>query len=232
MPLAKTADAQQADAMPAENSPLTRPPHEAIPSAESVQRLVDALARLGADGEWLVDAFTEHVLSTQTIDRSTLQEEQRAVLIASGAFTAETIDEAQANVDRGSLILSEAESWLAAACSTSPLDETKRFLGIDDDELVSRIEHGELIAVKMAGRLRFPRWQFEASNPPSKTLRGLPEIVAALASNGEGWRRDAIFMTSPKGSLVAEAARSPIDWLRGGGNVPAVLSAIRSWGAW
>jgi hypothetical protein len=70
------------------------------------------------------------------------------------------------------------------------------------------------------------------SNRPSKTLRGLPEIVAALATNGDGWRRDAIFMTSPKGSLVAEAERSPIEWLRDGGNVEAALSAIDSWDAW
>jgi hypothetical protein len=159
-------------------------------------------------------------------------EDRRAFLIASGAFTEETLDEAQADVDRGALILSEAESWLADACRTTSLNDTKGFLGVDDDELVRRIENGELVAVKIADRLRFPAWQFEVSNRPSKTLRGLPEIVAALATNGEGWRRDAIFMTNPKGSLVAEAEQSPVRWLRDGGSVEAVLSAIDSWGAW
>lgn len=155
--VAGVGDGGHAVGMSAENTP---PPgcsnRAATPSSESVQRLVDAVARLDADGPWIVDVLTEHMMAIRPVDRSTGQEERRSVLIASGAFSEEALNEAQASVERGSLILASAESWLAAARRTSSLDRTKRFLAIDDDTLVKRIENRELVAVKLADRLRFP----------------------------------------------------------------------------
>ncbi|RKR74746.1 hypothetical protein C8E83_1875 [Frondihabitans australicus] len=189
------------------------------------------MSRLDADSAWLVDALTEHLESMRPVDRSVSRAERRALLVAAGALTPEDFDEAQRRVERGDLHLRMAETWLDAACATASLDSTKGFLAINDDELVRRVDRGELVAVELAGRLRFPTWQFDAANRPSKVLKGLPDVIAALTMNGDGWRSDAAFMKSPKRSLRREGATAPVEWLRHGGDVAAVISSIESSGA-
>jgi hypothetical protein len=73
-----------------------------------------------------------------------------------------------------------------------------------------RVRSGTLLAVRDAGRLRFPVWQFDPEGPDG-VLEGLREVIAALPPQSQLGR--VLWFIAPKAQLQG---RTPVDLLRDG----------------
>ncbi|RKR74759.1 hypothetical protein [Frondihabitans australicus] len=118
-----------------------------------------------------------------------------------------------------------------SVCGTMSVDEMSGYLGVDDEELRRMVEEGQLPAVVIADRIRFPSWQCNIGSYV-KLLPGLPEVIAALTEDEAGWQIDAGFMSVPKASLFAEGRQTPVEWLRDGHSPERVVELIRDRDLW
>lgn len=150
----------------------------------------------------------------------------RAFLIASGSFSASEYDAARRSVARGSLQLRVVESWFSSLAGTLSLKAIARFLRWTDGEVATAVADGRLYAVEISGRLRFPAWQLSLTSP-GKLLPGLAEVIAA-ASSEQGWIVLAGLMGTPQEDLYGEGNKSPVAWLRDGGDVRRVTDVVMS----
>jgi hypothetical protein len=202
---------------------LDEPTAPAISEAK-VTELADAIYRLNNDPEWFMDALLEFLYSVRPVEPNRLTKAQKRYLIQSGDFTAESLAEAEASVDRGSLQLDVVQGWLAHLLDTSSLDEAAGFLGMEEDQVIRLVEEGRLYAATVHGRLRFPHWQFDVSKP-GKVLPHLPDVIRAVRPD---WHSQSLaaFMATPQGDLVAEGPKTPTAWLRDGGDVQDVIDLI------
>ncbi|MFJ3393660.1 hypothetical protein [Leifsonia aquatica] len=193
-------------------------------SEATVRELARAIARLNNDPEWFMEALLEFLYSVRPVQPNRLTEAQKRYLIESGDFTAESLAETEADVDRGSLQLSVIQGWLTHLLDTSSLDETAGYLGMAEDQVIGLVEEGRLYATAVHGRLRFPHWQFDVSKP-GKVLPHLPEVIQAVRPD---WQSQSLaaFMATPQEDLVAEGRKTPTAWLRDGGDVQEVIDLI------
>jgi hypothetical protein len=145
------------------------------------------------------------------------EEQRKRYLIESGDFTAEELDAAAREVDRGALQLGIAEAFLSHLQSTMSLDDVTGFLGWDEKSARAAVSEQRLYAIDIAGRLRFPSWQFNVGSP-HKLIPGLSEVIEVVTSRWE-WPSVAGFMATPQSSLVAKGRKTPVEWLRDGGDV-------------
>lgn len=196
------------------------------PSNEAVSRLADALERLDADWRWLVEALTEKVLAMPPVSREGMSANQMAALTDSGATTEEDLDEAELAVAAGGLQYIALRAWLTGVCETLSVDEMCGYLRVDEEGLRQKVEAGQVAAVVIAGRIRFPGWQCN-SGSQAKLLPGLPEVLSALTEGDAGWRNDSSFMNAPKSALVAWGRQTPVEWLRDGHPAADVVTLIR-----
>jgi hypothetical protein len=195
-------------------------------SEDAVRRLAEAVAQLANDQEYFLKALTDFLLAMKPISRERLSANEVRFLIESGDFTAEEWAETSASVDRGSLQLSGAEAFLSHLNATMSIDNVTGFLGWDEEAVQAAVHEGRLYAVEISGRLRFPVWQFSLGSP-GKLLRGLAEIIEVVMPRW-GWTSVAGFMATPQLSLVAEGPKTPVAWLRDGGDVDAVRQIVES----
>jgi hypothetical protein len=213
----------------AESSPKDERTNSAI-DEEAVKRLAQAIARLNNDPEWFLGALTEHVKSLRPVTRKRLTREQKRYLISVGEFTVRSLAETEKHVDRGSLQLDSVESWLSYVNDTISIDDAASLLKMDVAELPRAVAEGSLFATEVAGRLRFPKWQFDVSQP-GRVLPGLEEVIAAAKKRWDA-RGVSAFMATPQSGLVSSGRKTPVAWLRDGGDVEEVVAVIEAGDWW
>jgi hypothetical protein len=147
-------------------------------------------------------------------------------LIESGAFTADEWAETSAAVARGGLQVSAAETWLLELPATKSLENVSGFLGWTEDAVRRAVAEAKLYAVEIPDRLRFPNWQLEAGSP-TKLLPSLTEVIKVITPRW-GHQSVAGFMATPQESLVAEGRKTPVQWLRDGGDVSDVTQIVEA----
>jgi len=198
-----------------------------IASEDAVRRLAQAIERLGNDADYFTDALTEKLMSIEPLLKPEPDDDSdRAFLVAAGSFSAAEYDAARRSVARGSLQLRVVESWFSSLAGTLSLKAIAEFLHWSDDEVTTAVADGRLYAVKISGRLRFPEWQLSLSSP-GKLLPGLAEVIAA-ASSEQSWIVLAGLMGTPQEDLYGEGNKTPVAWLRDGGDVRRVTDVVMS----
>jgi hypothetical protein len=193
-------------------------------SEATVQRLADAVARLANDPDYFIQALTDLLLAMKPISLARLSENEARFLIESGSFTAEEWAVTSASVTRGALQLSATEGWLLALFATKSMEDVAGFLDWSEEDVRSAVADGSLYAVKISGRLRFPTWQLGS---PGRLLPGLPELIAVISPRWN-WQSAAGFMATRQSKLVAEGRKTPVEWLRDGGDVNAVKEIVEA----
>ena len=195
-------------------------------SDEAVRRLAEAVARLSNDPDWFLQALTEAVLAMTPISMVKRTKQQDSFLVESGTFTAEELAEAQMYVDRGALQLSSAGVFLSNLLRTMSFHEATGYLDLDEEAVRTAVAEGRLYAIKISGQLRFPAWQFNVGSP-EKLIPRLTELIAVVSSRWD-WQSTAAFLATPQSSLVAEGRKTPIDWLRDGGDIQLIRNIVES----
>jgi len=196
-------------------------------SDEALQRLGDAIDHLAGDSEYIIRALTDRLLTLKPVTREgRLTQEQQRFLIESGTFTAETLATTQREVDRGGLQLGATEAFLSHVHATMSLDNVTGFLKWDEEAVRAAVSEGRLYAIEISGRLRFPAWQFDVGSP-SKLLPGLTQIIGLITPRWQ-WQSAAGFMATPQRDLVARGRKTPIQWLRDGGDVDDVREIVEA----
>jgi hypothetical protein len=195
-------------------------------SDEAVRRLAHAVARLSKEPDWFLQALTDTVLAMTPISMKRLTDQQERFLIESGTFTADELAETQAHVERGDLQLSSAEVFLSNLRATMSLEDVAGYLDLDEEAVRTAVAEGQLSAIEISGRLRFPAWQFNLGLH-EKLIPGLTEVIEAVTPRWD-WQSVAAFMATPQSSLVAEGRKTPVEWLRDGGSADAVREIVES----
>jgi hypothetical protein len=219
-------DSPASNVQPAESDPK-KDLSVGAASDDAVRRLAQAIERLGNDADYFVDALTEKLLSIEPLIKPEPDDDSdRAFLIASGSFSAAEYDAARRSVARGSLQLRVVESWFSSLAGTLSLNAMAGFLHWSDDEVTTAVADGRLYAVEISGRLRFPEWQLSLSSP-GKLLPGLAEVIAA-DNPKRSWIVLAGLMGTPQEDLYGEGHKTPVAWLRDGGDVTRVTDIVMS----
>jgi hypothetical protein len=191
-----------------------------------MRALEDAIARLNGDGDYIARALTESLLVERPIvDEPSLSPEEIDFLISSGEFTAEEFDDIATRVRRGDLEAGAANALVAGLHRTMSDDDVRGFLDLDDKELNHLVTARRLYAVDVAGRRRFPSWQFSLSSP-GKLLPHLTEIIALLAE--EHWISASGLMSTPQSEMVMEGEHTPVEWFRAGGGIEALVEILET----
>lgn len=150
----------------------------------------------------------------------------REFLLDSGDFTGQALAETERQIGQGALQLGIAETFLFDVCSTRSLSSVAGFLHIDEDDVRALVAEGRLYAVELAGRLRFPTWQF-CLPAEGHTLPGLPEVIKAIKPRWE-WQEASAFMRVTQQDLVGTGCKTPTQWLIDGGGLSDVVSLIEA----
>jgi hypothetical protein len=195
-------------------------------SEDAARRLAEAVARLGNNPSYFVEALTDMLMTLKPVSGNGLSNQQERFLIESGSFTAEELASTSREVNKGSLQLSAAQAWLSNLLATMSLEDATGFLGWDEQAVRTAVSEGRLYAIEVSGRVRFPVWQFNVGHP-NKLIPGLTEIIQVVTPRWN-WHSIAGFMATPQSSLVAEGRQTPAEWLRDGGDVDAVKQIVES----
>jgi len=204
----------------------TDQPHGSKLSGETLRLFGDAIEHLGGDSEYIVRALTEMLTAIKPVAPSELTKHHVRFLIESGEFTAETLAETQRRIQRGSLQLGAAEAWLSQIQATMSLDDTVGYLGWDELEVRDAVRDRRLFAIEVSERLRFPSWQFNVGSP-EKLIPGLSEVIEVVSPRWS-WQSVSGFMSTPQSSLIANGRKTPVAWLRDGGDIDAVRQIVES----
>lgn len=120
--------------------------------------------------------------------------------------------------------------------NTFSLNATAGHLGWNEKDVLKAVADGRLYAVEVLGLTRLPSWQFE-SIPlgiilPGRILPGVSKIIEVIDPQ---WPSTIIhgYMNAPQKGLIAEGRKTPIAWLRDGGDVETVVELIKTqtWGS-
>lgn len=205
--------------------PRTRP-WRAPPSTDAIAAFTDAVARLNADGDYIVRALTDQLLAERPItDQEELTPQELSYLIRSKVFTPETYEETSTRVARGGILAGSASTLLTSVLQTLSASTAAAFLNMDEDSLFAAADRGELYAVDVAQSRRFPSWQFSLSSP-GKILPHLTEIIDIVKD--KSWVSVSALMATPQSTMVAEGQHSPVEWFRRGGDVGALAQIIEA----
>jgi len=195
-------------------------------SIETLRLFGDAVEQLGGDSEYIVRSLSEMLTAMKPVAPSELTRHHVRFLVESGEFTAETLAETQRRVQRGSLQLGAAQAWLSQILATMSLDETVGYLGWDEIAVRDAVVERRLFAIDVSDRLRFPSWQFNVGSP-EKLIPGLSEVIEVVLPRWS-WQSVSGFMSTPQSSLIANGRKTPVAWLRDGGDVDAVRQIVES----
>lgn len=195
-------------------------------SDESVRKLADAVAHLEADGQYMVDALIEMVLTLRPITKTTMSADQRDSLIESGTFSEERLAAVEAKVERGSLALKGIESGLSMVVRTSSLEATCAYLDWDERTVRAAVSEGRLYAFEIAGRPRFPNWQFHRAAPDG-LLPYLAELIALVSPR---WTPQLVngFMETSQAGLIAKGPMRPAEYLITTGDFEGLRASVES----
>lgn len=195
-------------------------------SEDALRHLGEAIAHLAGDSDYIARSLAETVLAMRPVVKDRLTKQQEDFLIESGTFTAEELASASREVNKGSLQLGAAHAWLSNLLATMSFEGATSFLGWDEEAVRTAISEGRLYAIEVSGRFRFPVWQFNVGHP-NKLISGLAEIIQVVTPRWD-WHNIAGFMATPQSSLVAEGRKTPVAWLRDGGNVNDVIEIVEA----
>lgn len=94
-----------------------------------------------------------------------------------------------------------------------------KWAGITRQAVAKRAAANKILLCQSAeGDRLYPAWQF---SDDARTIAGLPEVLAALATGRQdGWTA-ALWLLAPSEPLAGQSA---IDWLRTGGSVATVVT--------
>lgn len=193
-------------------------------SDDEVRRFIDAVNGLAADSKFVIAGLTDFLNTQRPVVRNRLTKQQEQFLVESGSFTFDELQATKREVDRGSLQLGAAKVFLSNLCATLSLDDVTGYLDLDEEAVRTAVAEGRLYAVEISSRLRFPSWQFNVGSP-QKLLPGLADVIQAVTPRW-GWHSVAGFMATPQEDLVAEGRKTPVAWLRDGGDVNKVISIV------
>lgn len=211
---------------------MNQEPRPSVPAAHSsrdtdrggaFQKLQRSIEVLGGDPEYIALALAEFFSAMPPLGPSQLSAEHKHFLVESGEFTQSELEATQLRVERGSLAIRRARSFAHGVYSTLSVEDAAGFLGWEQRDVMIAADTGRLYSVVVAGRTRFPVWQFQPW-APDKLLPGL-EAITALAADWN-WQTLAGLMSVPQGSLRAEGPHTPPEWLRMGGDIDAVMAII------
>ena len=205
---------------PAPGDPEAR--SRAVP-VDPHRRLAEAVASLAEDPEYYVQVFANILRSIKSIPQAQITKREVRAFIESGKFTSKEWAEISVSVDRDSLQSSESEDWVLNIFDTMSTEDAASHLEWDEDFVQVAVTAGQLYAVEVSGRLRFPLWQFKAGSPTT-LLHRLPELIKAL--NQRQWQSAVGLMRAPHRSLVAKGQRTPSQWLRDGGDIDDVIRIV------
>jgi hypothetical protein len=113
------------------------------------------------------------------------------------------------------------------AVSAFTAEDVSSGLGISDSRVRQKRAAGELWAIADGQSWLFPLSQFdidEKTGGPLRQVRGLAQVFKALPADLHPVAVDG-FLHTPQPGLYHDRAQSPLDWLRDGGDVDAVVAA-------
>jgi hypothetical protein len=191
--------------------------------------LENAITRVNGDGDYIARLLTETLLAERPLsDEPPLSGAEADVLIASGAFTRETLADISDRVRRGSLSAVAASTLVSHVHSSMSNDDVRGFLDLSPAELDRAVEARNLYAIEVGGMRRFPMWQFSVSSP-GKLLPHLAEIIELVGTMN--WISVAGLMSTTQSEMESFGAQSPVEWFRQGGEIGALEAVLarKSW---
>ena len=210
--------------------------------ASGLMAFIRAAESQGRDSELVVALLQEStdLLTGRQPRGGGLTEEQARYLVESGDFDADELADTEHEIASDALAVDERRTRLGALTRTFSAAEVAALLHIDASRVRHRQSKGLLYGVLVAGKRRYPIWQFVDGRP----LPHLAPIVSALPGD---WHPAAVesFMVIAKSSLRAPALPasggpasggaaaashpdrlSPVEWLHGGGDPRAVVDIL------
>ena len=117
-----------------------------------------------------------------------------------------------------------AAEYTALAVTGLSVSQVAQLLGIDDSRVRQRLAKRTLYGIKLRESWRLPAFQFDDQRN-GLPIRGIEQVVPALDPALHPVAVYRWFMLPHPDLVVDDAAVSPRDWLRGGGN-PAEVAAL------
>jgi len=191
---------------------------------DALAQLGRAIAKIGGDTAHITEAITGFIESLGPVEVDAVTPESRDYLIKSGSMSAEDLDATLAAVERGGSAIMLVRSFLKFVSHTLTLDEAIGLLDISEGEARQALADRTLYAFEVHGRLRFPLWQFDIGEP-DRRLRGLADVIRAIPEDMH-WLSVEGLMASPREDLYAVGRQTPVEWLRNGGSIDAVLELV------
>lgn len=152
------------------------------------------------------------------------------------ALTAEEarlLDDADFQEDAGAYVAAGTEIAGHAgklAVSAFTAEEVRSGLGISDSRVRQKRAARELWAIPDGQSWLFPISQFDTdptTGGPLRQVRGLADVFKVLPPDLHPVAVDG-FLHTPQPDLVEGSARTPLEWLRDGGDVDAVVHAAEA----
>lgn len=181
------------------------------------------------DGDQFVALLDETARAVRQIRErpDAMTQAQADFLIQSGSMTAEELAENEAEVASGDLAAIERQTELEPIIESVGSAGAGEILGIEESSVRHRKDKGLLYSFKTDQSLRYPTWQFVESDDPKR--RTLPNLSALVKAIPDTMHPASVlgFMTTPQDDLlVDDEAVTPVEWLKGGGDVQEVVDLL------
>lgn len=188
--------------------------------------IADAIADLGAEGNFLAQGLLTLLQSLPAVRRPVMSDDQRVSLIKSHSITEEQLHRAERDVARGALVLKQIETWMNEAWRTISVRDAVALLHITEDELHAAVARGTLLSVTIGDQERIPTWQL-SSREIGGLLPHLDVLLPALLPHWSPTTISAFFCTRQK-DLHEFGIKTPAAWLEDGGGPEAILRLIEA----
>lgn len=196
------------------------PGRDALPRAYLATQDYRGIAGVHAHGR---DFGPLHQLGRDSAGRQ-LTPDEEAVLIDGQTITRESLERAQAAVNRGELDAEQRRSRQPGLVATMSSLEVEDWLEIGSAKRGWMLSVGELFAFVADDELRYPTWQF-CDDDEQPIVPHLSRLAPAF----DGMHPASIlrFMTTPRDRLTLEGEPvSPIDWLLHDGEVRVLVEML------
>lgn len=194
------------------------------PAVDSELGLLAAIEALGGDADWLRAGLVTLIRSLPRVTPSTLNGNERAFVIASGAISESALAAAEEDVARGAAALGPIETWIKGAWETRSVRSVATFLHIEPEDVRTFIKDARLIGVEIGGEMRIPSWQFN-TRPVGHTLPHLEELIPALLRRWDPLLIGFFFETRQE-DLYGKGRKTPAAWLEDGGDPEAIAEIV------
>lgn len=181
------------------------------------------------DGDRFLAVLNETARAVRQVRErpDTMTQAQADFLLQSGSMTAEELAESEDEVARGDLAAIERQTELEPIIESVGSAGAGEILGIEESSVRHRKDKGLLYSFKTDQALHYSTWQFvDNDDPKRRTLPGLSAVVKAIPDTMHP-ASVLGFMTTPQSDLlVDDEAVTPVEWLKGGGDVQEVVDLL------